>query len=346
MKLLQRLDRACRLAHLARATREQYLRWVEQFLRFHRAPDGTWRAPGELRGADVAAFLTHLAVERRLSASSQNQALCAIVFLYGRVLGTELGKDHLGDIGGLRSTRPKVLPTVLSAPEVQRLLGAIDGESGLIVRLLYGTGMRVMEGCTLRVRDVDFDRSQIVVRAGKGQKDRMLMLPAALRGDLLDHLLARRELYERDVQRYAGYVPLPDAVANKAPANGREWSWQYVFASAAVRYAPGPDGKQRGVRWHATPSHLNRTITAAARAVGIVKRVTPHTLRHSFATHLLEQGWDIRQVQTLLGHRSVQTTMVYTHVMQKPAVAVTSPLDRLGPTSPARATNGPVAQGA
>lgn len=179
MKLLERLDRACRMAHLARSTRVQYGRWVEQFFRFHRTANGSWRRPGELFGEDVAAFLTHMAVERRLSASSQNQAICAIVFLYGTVLVDELGPNHLGDIRGLRSMRPRILPTVLSVDEVRRLLAAVpaETETGVIVRLLYGTGMRIGEACTLRVRDIDFDRRQIVVRAGKGDKDRLVMLP-------------------------------------------------------------------------------------------------------------------------------------------------------------------------
>ncbi len=315
------------MAHLAGSTREQYTRWVQQFFRFHRQSDGRWRTPGELHGADVGAFLTHMAVERRLSESSQNQAICALVFLYETVLADELGADHLGDIRALRSARPKTLPTVLSAAEVGRLLAALplDTTAGLIVRLLYGTGMRVGECCTLRVRDLDFDRSQILVRQGKGKKDRVLMLPAALRRPLSDHLLARRELHERDLARHGGYVALPDSVANRAPSNDREWAWQYVFPSATARY----DDHGRGVRWHTTPAHVNRTLAVAARAAGVVKRVTPHTLRHSFATHLLEQGWDVRQVQTLLGHQSLETTMVYTHVMNRPATAVTSPLDRL-----------------
>ena len=216
---------------------------------------------------------------------------------------------------------------VLSAGEVRRLLAAVPGDTaaGLIVRLLYGTGMRVGECVTLRVRDLDFDRGQIVVRQAKGKKDRALMLPAVLGEALAEHLGRRRELHERDLARYAGYVPLPDSVANRTPSNDREWGWQYVFASATARYAE----PWRGVRWHTTPAHLNRTIAVAARGAGLAKRVTPHTLRHSFATHLLEQGWDVRQVQTLLGHASLETTMVYTHVMQRPATAVTSPLDRL-----------------
>jgi len=326
MKLMERLDRCCRLAHLARATREQYARWVGQFLRFHRRCDGSWTPPGELRGADVAAFLTHMAVERRLSESSQNQALCAIVFLYQHVLHG-LPKDHLGDVRALRSTRPKTLPTVLSGAEVRRLIDAIpiDSDCGVVVRLMYGTGMRIGEVCTLRVRDLDFDRLQIVIRQAKGKKDRLVMLPGALRGPLSDHLRVRREIHERDLHRLAGYVPLPDSVANKAPRNEREWGWQYVFASVAVRY----DERHRGVRWHTTAAHVYRTIAVAARAAGIAKRVTPHALRHSFATHLLEQGWDVRQVQTLLGHASLETTMIYTHVMNRPAMAVTSPLDVL-----------------
>lgn len=226
MGILERLDRACRLAHLADSTRQQYGRWAEQFFRFHRQSDGRWRTPGELRGGDVAAFLTHMAVERRLSESSQNQAICALVFLYETVLADELGDDHLGDIRALRSTRPRTLPTVLSTGEVRRLLEAVPGDTaaGLIVRLLYGTGMRVGECVTLRVRDLDFDRAQIVVRQGKGKKDRALMLPAALREALADHLRRRRELHERDLARYAGYVPLPDSVANRAPASEREWA--------------------------------------------------------------------------------------------------------------------------
>ncbi len=331
MKLLERLDRACRLAHLARSTREQYARWVEQFFRFHRRSDGRWQGPGELHGEDVGAFLTHMAVERRLSASSQNQAICALVFLYETVLAGELGPDPLGDIRGLRSARPRTLPTVLSTGEVRRLLASIpvQTETGVIVRLLYGTGMRIGEACTLRVRDVDFDRGQIVIRQGKGKKDRWVMLPETLRDQLSDHLRLRRALYERDLHRHAGYVALPDAVANKAPANEREWGWQYVFASATARYTEGADGPQRGVRWHTTPAHVSRTMSAAARAAGLAKHVSPHGLRHSFATHLLEQGWDVRQLQTLLGHASLETTMIYTHLMQRPSIAVTSPLDRL-----------------
>ena len=327
MKLLECLDRACRRAHLAIATREQYIRWVTQYLRFHRSADGRWAPPAELHGEDVARFLTHLAVERHLSESSQNQALCAVIFLYKHVLADELPQDHLGDIRALRSTRPKTLPTVLSVDEVSRLFAAIpiDSESGLLIRLLYGTGMRVMEGCTLRVRDIDFDRGQIVIRQGKGKKDRPVMLPVSLRSHLQEQLRARRELHEQDLARFAGYVPLPMSVEHRRPDAAREWPWQYVFASVTVRY----DADHRGTRWHTTPAHISRRVSSAARSAGIVKRVTPHTLRHSFATHLLEQGSDVRQAQTLLGHQSLETTMIYTHLINRPEVIVKSPLDRL-----------------
>jgi integron integrase len=217
---------------------------------------------------------------------------------------------------------------VLSVAEVERVIEAMDGSSmhQLMVQLLYGTGMRVMECCTLRVRDVDFDRSQIIVRDGKGGKDRVVMMPKMLLGRLAERCRRVRTIHGLDVEKGSGYVPVPDAVKNKMDYAERDWRWQYVFCSSLMNR----DEEGRGFRWHAHPGALARIIGEATVRAGLSKRVTPHTFRHSFATHLLEAGYDIRQVQTLLGHSSVTTTMVYTHVMRRPGIAVTSPLDRLG----------------
>lgn len=313
---------------LAPATLECYENWIVQFLRYWRDADG-WRHPRELRGAEVAAFLTHLARDRRASASTQNQAMCAIVFLYKQVLVDELGEDHLGPIAAERSTRPARVPTVLSVAEVERVIACLAPGSmrRLMVELLYGAGLRVAECCTLRVRDIDFDRGQLIIRGGKGDKDRIVMLPLAVRSRLGDQVRDVRHRHERDQAQGGGYVPLPDAVANKIRYAEGDWRWQYVFPSSVMRR----DEAGRGFRWHADPSALDRAIRTAARNSGVAKRVTAHTFRHSFATHVLESGYDIRQVQTLLGHASLKTTMIYTHVMQKPAVSVVSPLDRLTP---------------
>jgi integron integrase len=312
--------------HLSPLTIECYQRWVRQFLRFARE-GGRWRHPRELRGPDVGEFLTHLAVERRLSASSQNQAANALVFLYKQVLAEELGADHLGPFAGERSRRPVRVPTVLSVGEVERVLGAMPPGSmrQLMARVMYGAGLRVMEVCTLRVRDLDFDRGQIVVRGGKGDKDRVVMLPAAARGDLAEQVRRVRHRHARDVAAGGGRAPVPDAVAHKIPGAGSEFGWQFVFPSVVMRRGDGG----RGVRWHCDPGALDRAVRCAAREAGLTKRVTCHTFRHSFATHLLEAGYHVRQVQELLGHASLRTTMVYTHVTSRPAVAVASPLDRV-----------------
>jgi integron integrase len=326
MKLLQRVADVGARRRLARGTVACYSDWIVKFLRFSR--DGArWRRPEELAAAEVERFLTHLAVRRRVSASTQNQALNAIVFLYKHVLGDELGADHLGRFEAERARRPARVPTVLSVNEVRRLIDAMEPASlaRRMVELLYGTGLRVGECCTLRVRDVDFDRHQIVVRGGKGDKDRIVMLPAALVEPLAEQVRRVRHRHTLDLRRGGGFVPLADPVANKAPYAERDWRWQFLFPSTTLRR----DQAGRGCRWWSDPSTLDRKVRAAARAAGIAKRVTCHTLRHSFATHLLEQGWDVRQVQSLLGHASLETTMIYTHVMNMPAVAVTSPLDRL-----------------
>ena len=285
-----------------------------------------WRHPRELGAAQVGAFLTHLAVDRRLSASSQNQATNAIVFLYKQVLADELPADHLGRFVAERSKRPARVPTVLSQNEVVQVIEQMpQGPRRLMVQTLYGTGLRVMELCTLRLRDLDFDRGQILVRGGKGDKDRTVMMPASLRGPLAEQARAVRHRHQLDLAKGGGFVPLPDPLENKAPHAEADWRWQFVFPGASMRR----DEAGRGVRWHADPGVLDRFIRRATVAAGVGKRVTCHTFRHSFATHLLEAGYDVRQVQTLLGHAALKTTMLYTHVMNKPAVMVISPLDRL-----------------
>jgi integron integrase len=328
MKLLDELRAASARKHLAPRTIECYEAWVRNYLRFARArAGGQWRHPRELRGPDVEDFLNHLVLDRKLSASSQNQALNAVVFLYRHVLGHELGPDHLGAIEAERAGRPARIPTVLSVREVERVLARIPATSPhrLMAQVLYGCGLRLMECCTLRLRDLDFERSQILIRAGKGDKDRTVMLPASLRRPLDAQVRRVRERWRADVAEGGGYAPVPDAIAHKCPSASRELAWQFVVPSSVVR--GGRDGRRR--RWHAHPTGLDRAVRAAARAAGTMKRVTCHTFRHSFATHLLEGGYDVRQVQTLLGHASLKTTMVYTHVMSKPSMTVQSPLDRL-----------------
>ncbi len=326
MRLLERMAAVGARCRLSPKTVAVYRAWVRQFLTYCR--DGErWRGPEELRGAEVSAFLTHLAHERRLSASAQNQAFHAILFLYDQVLIEELGKEHLGRISAARAQRPVKVPTVLSVGEARRLIDAMEVHSmhRLMVELMYGTGMRLMECCTLRIRDIDFERAQIIIREGKGQKDRLVMLPGASEPQLREQIDRVLNRHARDLKQGGGYVPVSDSIAHKCPGAEREPGWQFVFQSRVLRRTP----EGRGVRWHTDKAHLDRSIRAAARAAAIHKRVSAHTLRHSFATHVLESGYDIRQVQTLLGHASLKTTMIYTHVMQKPAISVRSPLDQL-----------------
>jgi integron integrase len=277
--------------------------------------------------AEVAEYLTHLATVGRVSASTQNQALNALIFLYAEVLHQPLGE--LGDFA--RATRPARLPEVLSRGEVRRVLEAVEADYALPLKLLYGSGLRLMELLRLRVKDLDLERGQIVVRDGKGAKDRVTMVPEALRAALGEHLERVRAQWEADVAAgYAG-VWLPEALAQKYPSAPREWPWQWVFPGwSLTKGRVRPDAPAHGLglwRHHQTPENLQRAMKAACRRAGVNKRATPHTLRHSFATHLLEGGTDIRTVQELLGHRDVSTTQIYTHVMQKPGFGVRSPLD-------------------
>ena len=312
---LQRFQACMRLRRYSLRTEEAYRDWIRRFLRFHGdAP------PGTLAEAEVREYLEYLAVARNVSASTQNQALSALLFLYQTVLELPLGE--LGD--GVRARRPQRLPVVLSRAEVQRLLDVMEGTPGLIARVLYGTGLRLMEGLQLRVKDLDFERGQIVVREGKGDKDRVVMLPTSLREGLKTQLARVRVMWESD--RAAGQpgVWMPDALDRKYPKAGEEWAWMWVFPARRLSVDPR-SGIER--RHHAHETAVQRAVKSAALLARIDKRVGCHTLRHSFATHLLERGTDLRSVQELLGHLSVETTQIYTHVMRQPGIGVLSPLD-------------------
>lgn len=327
MKLIEQLSLVARRRGLARATQDVYAYWVSDYLRFSAQKHGEWKRPEELRTDDVETYLNHLVGNRHLAGSTQNQALCAILFLYQHVLEDVLPQDHLGKFVLLRSKRSNRIPTVLSIDEVRRVIEAVppDRISRLMIELMYGTGMRVSEVCTLRIRDVDLGRAQIIVRAAKGDKDRLVMLPKSLHQRLEAQVAHVEERWRRDVARGGGYAPVPEALAHKRPRAGKELPWQFVFPSVVMRR----DESGQGTRWHADSSALDRAVYVAAKRTGIGKRVTCHTFRHSFATHVLEAGYDIRQLQTLLGHSNLKTTMIYTHVMNKPSIAVRSPLDGL-----------------
>jgi integron integrase len=268
---------------------------------------------------EIGEFLTHLAVKKKVSPSTQNQALNAIIYLYKYIL-----KVDLGEIKTLRPRGSKHLPTVLSPAEVSKILALLTGQVKLMAKLLYGSGLRVSEVLRLRVKDIDFEQSQIIVRDSKGNKDRVTMLPQALLEPLKEHLVSVRVIYDADRRNNVNGVELPYALARKYPNAGKEWAWQWVFPSEKLSRDP-----RSGIvrRHHRFGSSLRKNIKAAAMKAGIQKQVTPHTFRHSFATHLLENHYDIRTVQELLGHKSVKTTMIYTHVLNKGASAVQSPLD-------------------
>lgn len=316
-RLLDQVRDALRLRHYSIRTEEAYCQWVRRYVRHHGL-----RHPRDLGPEDVTQFLNDLAVTRKVAASTQNQALSALLFLYRDVLGVEL--DWLD--GLVRAKRPARLPTVLDRDELRAVLGRMDGVNGLVARLLYGTGMRLMEALRLRVQDLDLDYGQVVVRSGKGAKDRVTVLPEALQEALRAQLQLARELHRRDLAAGFGRVQLPYALERKYANAAAEWRWQYVFPSG-VRSIDPRSGREG--RHHLCEKNVQRAVKAAADAAGITRRVTCHTLRHCFATHLLEDGYDIRTVQELLGHQDVSTTMIYTHVLKRGGRGVKSPLDRV-----------------
>lgn len=317
VRLLDQVRGKIRLKHYSIRTEQAYVDWIRRFiLHFGK------RHPRELGAAEVAAFLTHLAVAGKVAAATQNQAKSALLFLYREVLEVEL--PWLDNVE--RAKAPKRLPVVLTRDEVQALLSRLEGTHWLMASLLYGAGLRLMECLRLRVQDVDFGRKEILVRDGKGFKDRVTMLPAALAAPLRTHLERVRELHRQDLAAGYGAVYLPYALERKYPGAARDWGWQYVFPSAKLAVDPR-SGETR--RHHVQDQALQRAVKQAVRDADLTKPATPHTLRHSFATHLLEGGSDIRTVQELLGHSDVSTTMIYTHVLNKGGRGVTSPLDRL-----------------
>ncbi|GLH73716.1 integron integrase [Geothrix limicola] len=316
-KFLDQLRTCLRARHYSLRTEDSYLDWVRRFILFHGK-----RHPKDLGAPEVRAFLNHLAVERSVSPSTQNQAKAALLFLYRELLQVDL--PWLTEV--IQAKRQARLPVVLTPGEVRTLLDQMEGSMALVARVLYGTGMRLMEGLRLRVKDLEFERREIVIRDGKGGKDRVTMLPDSLAAPLRAHLERVHALHERDLAEGFGEVYLPDALGGKFHAAPRAWGWQWVFPSN-LRSVDPRSGVVR--RHHIQPESVQKAVRMAARAGELVKPVTPHVLRHSFATHLLAAGHDIRTVQELLGHKDVATTMIYTHVLNRGGRGVASPLDGL-----------------
>jgi integron integrase len=315
-KLLDYVRDAARLKHYSLRTEDSYVAWIRRYILFHKK-----RHPADMGISEVRQFLTHLAAERNVAASTQIQAFSALLFLYRDVLSAPLQ----GSLESLRAHKPERLPTVLTREEVQSLFLHMQGIRLLMAQILYGSGLRLMECLRLRVKDLDFPRLEIVVRGGKGDKDRITMLPRTLDEPLHAHLETVRRLHQSDLAAGRGETLLPEALAEKYHSAAREWIWQYVFPSARLSADPRSG---RFLRHHADSAPLQKAVHVAAWQAGIQKHVSCHTLRHCFATHLLESGYDIRTVQDLLGHRDLKTTMIYTHVLKRGGFAVCSPLDQ------------------
>jgi len=316
-KLLDRVHQAIRARHYSPSTEQAYVAWIRRFIFFHGK-----RHPMEMGQPEVNQFLTHLAVHERVAASTQNQALAALLFLYDKVLDRPLGQIE----GVVRARRPRRLPVVLTRQEVRAVLEELDGTPRLVCTLLYGSGLRLLECLRLRVKDIDFQRNEILVRDGKGGKDRLTMLPAAVRTPLQAHLEKVRLPHAKDLARGLGRAPLPDAIARKYPSADRQWAWQCVFP-ASSHYVDRHTRVRH--RHHLHESVIQRAVKEAVRRAGLARPASSHSFRHSFATHLLEDGYDIRTVQELLGHKDVKTTMIYTHVLNRGGKGVRSPMDGL-----------------
>ncbi len=314
-KLLDQVRQVIRRKGYSYKTEKSYVGWIKRFILYHGK-----RHPRDMGPTEIEQFLTHLAVDLNVAASTQNQALQAILFLYREVLQRPIDTE----LNYLYAKRPKRLPVVLSRDEVQRVLNAMEGPPKLVVQLLYGSGLRLIEALRLRIKDIDFDQQHILVRDGKGFKDRVTLLPQTIVPDLKQQIQRSKMIYEQDLRNGYNGVSLPYAIERKYRNAPREWGWQYVFPSTQLAKDP-----RIGLlkRHHLHESAVQRAVRRAAQLAGIDKHVTPHVFRHSFATHLLEAGYDIRTVQELLGHKDVKTTMIYTHVMRRGPFAVRSPLD-------------------
>ncbi len=323
-RLLDRLRDAIRVRHYSPRTAEAYVFWTRKFVVFHGK-----RHPDTMGAAEVKAFLIYLAISRKVAASTQNQALGALLFLYRHVLGRDLsGMDDL-----IRAKKPVRVPVVLSPSEIARILQHLRGLPFLAAVLMYGSGLRLMECLQLRVHDIDFDRGQIIVREGKGQKDRRTLLPTQAVSLLREHLTRLQQRHDPELRAGAGAVCLPDAVTRRSPAAATEWAWQWLFPASRLQAAPaGPKRRQ-----HLHKTAIQRAFALAVSRSGVAKIATCHSLRHSFATHLVEASYDIRTIQELMGHKDVSTTMIYTHVLNRGGRPVRSPLDAIPTsTSPAR----------